>query len=269
LNIISKTQHSHIRQIMNKKLKSYLVILGQLVIGLIILISTQQLSLPDWINNSAIVLLAFMLLNFSLSFLLKLNNELKSFWSIRKIHWLIVGIIGGALITFIPSAIGVITGQLNYSEITLNADISISAIGITFLIISWEELWFRGMFLNYCNRYLTSINLSLTIGFLFMLIHILNPNFDLLKTGPTLFFAGALLTLLYFYYKTIWLPLGIHFGNNFIGTVLNTQNDSDVLFRNEGYISATVLAVLFFMYLIKTKKLNDKNLKNESDQVFS
>ncbi|MGC9330926.1 MAG: CPBP family glutamic-type intramembrane protease [Bacteroidales bacterium] len=44
--------------------------------------------------------------------------------------------------------------------------------GLTFVIIAWEELWFRGIFLNYCNRNLSVINLSLTIGFLFMLVHL-------------------------------------------------------------------------------------------------
>jgi len=237
------------------KVKSYLVIIGHLTVGLTILIASQQLKLPSWLNISIIVFIAFLLLNLTHLYIFKLDKELREYWSLRKIIFLLFGVIGGTLIALSPTAIGVITGRLNSSEFTFNSDISISSIGLTFLIIGWEELWFRGLFLNYCHRQLSSINLSLTIGLLFMLLHILNPKIDLLKTGPTLFFAGALLTILYFYYKTIWLPIGLHFGNNFTGTVLKTSNETDILFGNEGYIGTLVLAGLFPLFFIKTKKL--------------
>lgn len=241
--------------IMNKKIKSYLVIIGHLTVGLTILIASQQLKLPSWLNISVIVFIAFLLLNLTHLYIFKLDKELSEYWSLRKIIFLVFGVLGGTLIALSPTVIGVVSGQLNFSELTFNSDISISSMGLTFLIISWEELWFRGLFLNYCHRQLSSINLSLTIGLLFMLLHILNPKIDLLKTGPTLFFAGALLTILYFYYKTIWLPIGLHFGNNFTGTVLKTSKETDILFGNEGYIGTIILAGLFFLYFIKTKKL--------------
>lgn len=240
---------------MNKKLKSYLIIIGHLTVGLTILLSSQLLKLPDWLNISIIVFLTFLFLNLTYLYIFKLEKELKEFWTLRKIPFLLFGILGGTLIALSPTIIGVITGQLNSSEITFNYDISISSIALTFIIISWEELWFRGLFLNYCHRHLSAINLSLTIGLLFMLIHILNPKIDLLKTGPALFFAGALLTILYFYYKTIWLPVGLHFGNNFIGSILKTTNETDILFGNEGYIGTIVLAGLFLLFFTKTKKL--------------
>lgn len=241
--------------IMNKKIKSYLVIIGHLTVGLTILIASQQLKLPSWLNISVIVFIAFLLLNLTHLYIFKLDKELSEYWSLRKIIFLVFGVLGGTLIALSPTVIGVVSGQLNFSELTFNSDISISSMGLIFLIISWEELWFRGLFLNYCHRQLSSINLSLTIGLLFMLLHILNPKIDLLKTGPTLFFAGALLTILYFYYKTIWLPIGLHFGNNFTGTVLKTSKETDILFGNEGYIGTIILAGLFFLYFIKTKKL--------------
>ncbi len=240
---------------MNRKVKNYLVIIGHLTVGLAILIASQQLKLPSWLNISVILFIAFLLLNLTHLYIFKLDKELREYWSLRKVIFLLFGVIGGTLIALCPAVIGVITGRLNSSEFTINSDISISSIGLTFLIIGWEELWFRGLFLNYCHRQLSSINLSLTIGLLFMLLHILNPKIDLLKTGPALFFAGALLTILYFYYKTIWLPIGLHFGNNFTGTILNTNNETDILFGNEGYIGTIVLAGLFFLFLIKTKKL--------------
>ena len=82
---------------------------------------------------------------------------------------------------------------------------------------------------------------------LFMLVHLLNPDITLLKSGPTLFFAGAFLTLVYFHFKTIWLPIGIHFGNNYL--TLRSNLDGHWLFGEEGYFEATILAILFLIFV--------------------
>ena len=87
-----------------------------------------------------------------------------------------------------------------------------------------------------------------------MLMHILNPKINLLQVGPALFFAGALLTILYFNYKTIWLPIGLHFGNNIVGSFVTTTKENDVFFGGDGYLSAMLLAGLFFFFVIRSKK---------------
>lgn len=237
---------------MNKQLKSYLIILGHLIIGLSIIVSIQQLKLPTWLSASVLILLAFVFLNLIHFYFFKLRNEITEFWSIRKIAYLPIGIIGGGLIAISPTFLGFITGQLSASDISFNTGFSVSSIGLTFVIIAWEELWFRGIFLNYCNRHLSSINLSLTIGLLFMLVHLLNPKIDLFKTGLTLFFAGALLTILYFYFKSIWLPIGLHFGNNYLNSILDTRFETDTLFGDEGYIGTIILAGLFLTFVKMT-----------------
>ncbi len=119
------------------------------------------------------------------------------------------------------------------------------------MIVTWEELWFRGIFLNYSRRYLSPINLSLTIGTLFMLSHTLNPSIDLVRTGPTLFLAGALLTLLYFHYRTIWLPIGLHFGNNVFGSMINFGQSSSIFWGSDGYATALLLAGLYLFFAYK------------------
>ncbi|MBW6481757.1 MAG: CPBP family intramembrane metalloprotease [Vicingaceae bacterium] len=249
---------------MNKQLKSYLIILGHLIICLTIFVSIQQLKLPTWLSASVLILLAFIFLNLIHFYFFKLKNEIREFWSIRKITYLPIGIIGGGLIAISPTFLGLISGQLSASDISFNTDFSISSIGLTFVIIAWEELWFRGIFLNYCNRYLSSINLSLTIGLLFMLVHLLNPKIDLLKTGLTLFFAGALLTILYFYFKTIWLPIGLHFGNNYLNSAINTKFETDILFGDDGYVGTIILAGLFLIFV---KMTIDKN-KSENQKYL-
>lgn len=239
---------------LNKTLKSYLIILGHVILGLIILILTQRLKQPDWLNTSILVFTAFLLLNLTYCYILRLKKELKEFWTPRKLHYLIIGVLAGFLIAIIPTIIALVTGQSNSSDISLNPDLSISAIALTFIIVGWEELWFRGLFLNYCYRYLSAINLSLTMGLLFMLIHIFNPEIDLIRTRPTLFFAGASLTILYFYYQNIWLPIGLHLGNNFFGSIIETtKTDDHLFFGNEGYFNAIILGGLFLTFAVKMK----------------
>ncbi len=134
-------------------------------------------------------------------------------------------------------------GQTAFSDLKFNTTLTINSIPVTLAIVAWEELWCRGIFLNYCNRSLSTINISLTIGLLFMLVHLRNPEINLLKTGLTLFFAGAFLTIVYFYFKTIWLPIGLHFGNNYL--TIQSDLDEHWLYGNEGYLGRHTCNLIF------------------------
>lgn len=239
---------------MNKAIKSYLILLGHLVLGLTIIALIQQLKLPAWLNASVLIFLAFVLLNLAYLCFFPLKNEIRDYWSPGKLIYLPLGIIGGGLIAITPTLIGLITGQLTASELSFNTNFSVSSICLTLIIVAWEELWFRGIILNLCARHLSTVNLSITIGILFMLVHLLNPKIDLLKTGVTLFFAGALLTILYFYFKTIWLAIGLHFGNNYLNSILDTKFENDTLFGEEGFTGTIILAGLFLTFIILTNK---------------
>lgn len=98
------------------------------------------------------------------------------------------------------------------------------------------------------------------MGMLFMLIHLMNPEINLLRTGPTLFFAGAFLTIIYFYFKTIWLPIGLHFGNNYL--TLENKLENHWLLGNEGYIGAFILAALFLVFVKLTLNKSKIQLKS-------
>jgi len=157
-----------------------------------------------------------------------------------------IGIVVGGLIPASSILVGLLAGKTTLNELTLNTAFTISSIIVTLAIVTWEELWFRGIFLNECNKNISAINISITIGLLFMLVHILNPEINLLKTGPALFFAGAFLTIVYFYFKTIWLPIGLHFGNNYLALHSNLENHW--LLGNEGYFGAIILLGLFLIF---------------------
>lgn len=232
---------------LNPKLKSYLIIILYLVIGLVVMGIAQLFKTPEWLNSAFIVLTLFIIVNIATAKILKLQTEIKTFWTFKKIYFLPIGILAGGMIAISPALTGLLTGATQFSALKLDTTFTLSSIAVTLTIVAWEELWFRGIFLNYCNRNLSSINISITIGLLFMLVHLLNPEINLLKTGPTLFFAGAFLTIVYFYFKTIWLPIGLHFGNNYL--TLQTNLDNHWLFGNEGYFGAIILAIIFLIFV--------------------
>ena len=220
---------------MSSKLKSYLIIILYLVIGLAIVGLTQFINIPDWVNP-AFILLLFVVVNYLSVRLFNLKTEIRNFWTIRKVYFFPIGVLAGGFIAASPVLAGLLTGSTTFGQLAFDTNFTGTSAVVTFVIVIWEELWFRGIFLNYCNRSLSAINISLVIGLLFMLVHSINPNIDLLKTGPTLFFAGALLTIVYFYFKTIWLSIG-------------SNLDKHWLFGNEGYLGALVLAILFMLFV--------------------
>ncbi len=222
-----------------------------LVMGIVQLFKT-----PHWLNSAFIVLTLFIVVNISTAIILNLKTEIKTFLGFKKIYFLPIGIVVGGIIAVSPILAGLLARATTFSELKLDTTFTLTSIVVTLAIVAWEELWFRGVFLNYCNRHLSVINISITIGLLFMLVHLLNPEINMLKTGLTLFFAGAFLTIVYFYFKTIWLPIGLHFGNNFF-TVQSNLNEHWLL-GNEGFFGAIILTILFLTFVKLTLNKTSK-----------
>lgn len=243
---------------LESKLKSLLTIILYLVIGLGVIGIAQLFKAPGWPNSAFIVLMLFIVVNIATAKLFKLKRELQTFWAFKKIYFLPIGILAGGLIAISPIIAGVLLRATNFNQLKLDTTFTLTSISVTLTIVAWEELWFRGIFLNHCNRKLSAINISITIGLLFMIVHLMNPEINLLKTGPTLFFAGAFLTIVYFYFKTIWLPIGLHFGNNYL--TIQSNLDKHWLFGNEGYFEAILLALLFLLFAKLTLNKTEKTL---------
>lgn len=235
---------------MNKQLSSYLLIIANLIIGLVILVGIQAIYLPTRLPQTVWILLAFLTLNVIYIRVFRLKKEVKAYWSFKKLHYLFIGVFFGIIIQLIPSLAALFVHKSSVGDLFI-ADITMKDIALTLCICAWEELWFRGVYLNYCITHIKVIPLSVIIGLLFMVIHMLNPEFNILLSGPTLFFAGATLTLLYLYYKNIWLPLGLHFGNNFISAHLSDTFSENIFFGSDGYLPAIILAVIFFIHVSK------------------
>src|SRR5690606_38169967 len=125
-------------------------------------------------------------------------------------------------------------------NLLLHCDMPLSLLVVWFgvyLIVAFvEEMMFRGYFLNvFMDRY-TPLASVLITSILFGSMHFLNPSFGWLGL-VNITLAGVLIGLTYFIRKTIWLPLGIHFGWNFVqGTVLGfhvSGLEADAVFRHE------------------------------------
>lgn len=209
------------------------------------------------IKSSAILCSFFVVLNVSLAYFFKQIPALKEHWSILKLHQFFIGFFSWVLILGITYCIKLYLG--GYDLISENEKAPIwSGLGLTLIIVAWEELMFRGIILNFLLKFSSKVYLSFISGLLFMLIHLLNPEINILVQGLNLFCAGFLLTILYLKFKNIWLPLGFHFANNIFyskielitGYKLETSN---ILLSNEGYLDTFFLALTcFIVYRLKS-----------------
>lgn len=225
-----------------------LFLFAHLILGLILVLGGKKLSAILSIHSSFLTCLVLLLLNLLYAYVFKLPKAISTFWSWRKVYFLIIGFVAGFVIAVTPLLLGSLS-NLQFSF----QDLALSSFGVTFLIVFWEELWFRSIILNFCNRQISVVNLAIINGILFLAFHFLNPNIDLWDSGANLFFAGSLLTLLYFYYQNLWLPLGLHFGNNLLGSMSKSNVEDKLIFGEEGLISTILLAILFLIYLKKTQ----------------
>ena len=218
------------------------------------MVLAQKVKLSSSIHPAVITAGLFSVLLGIEVWLFKLKEDFKIYWSLKKLPWLFGGVIGGAAIGLTPELIALATGQGEFQGSSFLNHSTMSWV-ITFVISGWEELWFRGMFINHCQRHLSSYTIAGLVGLLFMVVHALNPEMDLLVSGPSLFLAGTMLTMAYIVSRSIWLPIGLHFGNNFFGSSLDIVFNKKTFFSEDGYLSALILLMvtLLFIWLEKRK----------------
>jgi membrane protease YdiL (CAAX protease family) len=78
-----------------------------------------------------------------------------------------------------------------------------------------EEIVFRGAIFRIVDERLGSTAALLVSAMVFGLLHAMNPGATLLSTTAIALEAGVLLAAAYAATRTLWLPIGIHFGWNF------------------------------------------------------
>src|SRR3546814_10752376 len=92
---------------------------------------------------------------------------------------------------------------------------------IIYLFVAFvEEVMFRGYFLNILMERFSPLSAVMITSLLFGFMHFLNPSFGWLGF-INIVLAGVLMGLAFFRRGSIWLPVGLHMGWNFVqGTVL-------------------------------------------------
>lgn len=78
-----------------------------------------------------------------------------------------------------------------------------------------EELVFRGVLFRVTEEHTGTWIALLLTGTLFGLSHLLNPNASVWGAAAIAVEAGGMLTAAYVATRSLWLPIGLHFGWNF------------------------------------------------------
>ena len=117
---------------MNPKLRTYLFLIGQLVAGMVVLVLVQQLRIPVNVRTGIIFTL-LLLLNLLYVRLFDLKKELNTYWSLRKLPYLLAGIVAGLILIIIPMAAAFAAGKVSANSIHIDA-ITAGSVFFTFLI---------------------------------------------------------------------------------------------------------------------------------------
>lgn len=244
----------------NSYIFTFVVLAFYVITSIAFMVIVPNLFTFSHIGSSILLFLFFLILNILLALLLKIVPALKQHWSFYRLHYFFIGFISWTLVLSIAYSIKYYVVGTNLIIEESNKTTIWTGLGITLLIVIWEELMFRGVILNFLLKFSSKLYLSFVSGLLFALIHLLNPEINMFIQGLNLFFAGFLLTFLYLKLKNIWLPLGFHFANNifYLKMELITGqklNSSSIFFSNEGYLDTIFLVLAFFVaYRINYKK---------------
>ena len=106
------------------------------------------------------------------------------------------------------------TGHYRFESVELPSRI-FSAIVFALGTAIWEEVTFRGLLFRSIERAAgTWVGVAVS-ALVFGALHGLNPNASLLASAAIVVESGIMLAFAYVATRTLWLPIGIHFGWNF------------------------------------------------------
>ncbi|MDE2292663.1 MAG: CPBP family intramembrane metalloprotease [Elusimicrobia bacterium] len=185
---------------------------GFLLFGLPVMIASGALGRRMSWHPAMVAVPAFILFNLLAASLLDVRSALQSHWAPQTMPLFFAGAAGGAFIGLLPVGLAIRLGQT--AAAGQAAMITPTSIVLTLLVVTWEELWFRGMPLNYLSLHSSPVLASAFCGMLFVGVHSMNPEIRLLSAAPNLFLAGFLLSSCYLYFRSIYFPIGLHFAWN-------------------------------------------------------
>src|SRR5215472_5531331 len=92
---------------------------------------------------------------------------------------------------------------------------ALAAVVFTLGIAIWEEVTFRGLLFRVTEQTFGTWAGVAVSAVVFGAVHGLNPNASLAASIAIILESGVLLAAAYFATRTLWLPIGLHFGWNF------------------------------------------------------
>ncbi|WP_018802421.1 CPBP family intramembrane glutamic endopeptidase [Salinispora arenicola] len=116
----------------------------------------------------------------------------------------------------------------------------VTLVGVMAAAAVTEELIFRGILFRIVEQRVGTWNALFLTGLLFGLVHLFNPNASLWSSVAIAIEAGGMLAAAYAATRTLWVPIGLHFGWNFaqaglFGTAVSGKSEPAGLL--EGVIS--------------------------------
>lgn len=240
---MSYDNEEFMQKIFNYSIPIILILFG---LGLLAVSSIlKKLSVPEWL----FLLTAFLLLNICVALWGGYWENLISAWSYKKLPLIFVGLVLG----IIPSAISILFSFLKQEPISIDwGNLALTSALVTFAIVCWEELWFRGVALEWAGAQYSKIGAALIFGFLFFGLHFFNPQINLIKHGLDLFLAGYTLSVAYFLFGTIWVPIGMHYSNNMLGALIESNEQSPIEGESLIYtIVVLAIAIILTFFLVR------------------
>jgi membrane protease YdiL (CAAX protease family) len=124
------------------------------------------------------------------------------------------GIVLGAALFSVVFALLALGGYVHHPKFGGFAGLPVQ-LATTFAAAVGEELVFRGAIFRITDERLGTAAALLISSILFGLLHVANPGATPVSTVAIAVEAGALLGMAYSASRSLWLPIGLHFGWNF------------------------------------------------------
>ncbi len=208
------------------------------------------------------------------------NRQIKEFSRKGIFKSLLIGIVLGIILQSLTIMVIYLKG--GYSIISVNPIYFIIpplTIGITSAVI--EETLFRGILFRILEEKLGSYISLLISGFIFGVLHIMNPNSSLIAGIGLAIQAGLLLGAAYIYSRNLWFPIAIHFawnftqsaifgasvsGNTISKTLITSKIEGATWFTGgqfgpEGSIQATIFCLIATIILLTLSHKKNKIIK--------
>ena len=131
-----------------------------------------------------------------------------------------IGFLWGVLMMAAIIGIFVISGWYKVVGCSFNVGIIYRYLMTYFVVAVGEEIVFRGIMFRLLDSQFNVWVALLISAVVFGIAHIINPNATVVSTIGISLASGVLFGLLFKYYRTLWVPIGIHWSWNFVqGTV--------------------------------------------------